>query len=196
MTEFSGKLVVFTAPSGAGKTTIVRHLLQTLPHLAFSVSATSRVQRPGEVHGRDYYFLSVDDFQAKIEADEFVEWEEVYHSQYYGTLKSEVSRLWEAEKHIIFDIDVQGARSIKRQYGDRVMTVFVKPPSLEALRERLQQRKTETPANIAKRMAKANKEMAFENTFDRILVNDDLEKALTEATQLVSSFLDGLIVYP
>ena len=152
------KLIVFTAPSGAGKTTIVRHLINSIPNLAFSVSATTRYQRPNEVHGKDYYFLSPEDFRQKIKNDEFVEWEEVYQDQYYGTLKSEVHRLWDLDQHIIFDIDVQGALNVKKAYPEKTLTVFVKAPSLEALMNRLQNRNTETAAQLQKRMDKAKYE--------------------------------------
>ena len=189
MEGFTGKLIVFTAPSGAGKTTIVRHLLKHFDELAFSVSATSRSRRPHEEEGRDYYFLSPEAFRQRVEAGDFIEWEEVYEHQYYGTLKSEVERLWQARKHILFDIDVYGALNIKRIYGERALTVFVKPPSLDVLYERLQKRKTETPASLKKRLKKAQLELGFEKQFDRVVVNDVLAKALAEAAAIVQQFI-------
>jgi guanylate kinase len=183
------KLIVFTAPSGAGKTTIVRHLLKNIPNLSFSTSATTRYQRQGEEHGKDYYFLTKEDFKQKIEQDAFVEWEEVYRDQYYGTLKSEVERLWGLKQHIIFDIDVKGARNVKSAYPQQTLTIFIKAPSLEALLDRLRNRNTEAPEQLARRMAKATEEAAFEDQFDYVLVNDDLTVALQEAEKVVSDFL-------
>lgn len=184
------KLLIFTAPSGAGKTTIVRHLLDKYDQLAFSVSATTREMRSYEKEGVDYYFLSEDDFKQKIEAKEFAEWEEVYTGQYYGTLKSEIDRLIAAGKYIIFDIDVQGALRLKKNYGDRCLTVFVQPPGLEALIIRLKKRNTETLATLKKRVDKASKELAFAKQFDIILINDDLESALKNAEDIANSFLN------
>lgn len=183
-------MIVLTAPSGAGKTTIVRHLLHTFDNLAFSVSATTRQQREGETDGKDYYFLSEAEFRTKIEAGAFVEWEEVYKGQFYGTLKTEIERLWQAGKHIIFDIDVQGALSIKRHYPDETLTIFIKPPSEEVLFERLRQRNTETPENLRKRMDKASLELRFQNKCDQILVNDVLAEALAEAERIVKAFIN------
>ncbi|MCB0644823.1 MAG: guanylate kinase, partial [Phaeodactylibacter sp.] len=177
------------APSGAGKTTIVRHLLAVIEELAFSVSATSRSRRPNEKDGVDYYFYDAEAFRELLEADAFVEWEEVYEGQFYGTLRSEVERLWGLHKHIIFDIDVKGAVNLKQQFGDRALSVFVKPPSREVLFERLRNRKTEDPASLKKRMARADDELAFENKFDTVLVNDVLEVALVEAERQVRQFL-------
>jgi len=182
------RLMVFTAPSGAGKTTIVRHLLGTFDELDFSISATTREKRKKEVHGKDYYFISVDEFQEKIEKEEFVEWEEVYENQFYGTLKSEVKRLRELGKHVIFDIDVQGAISIKKAYGDEVHVVFIKPPSKEILFNRLKNRKTENKKSLDRRINKAIKELEYEDKFDSVLLNDLLEVALKEAELLVMDF--------
>jgi guanylate kinase len=184
-----GKLIVLTAPSGAGKTTIVRHLLKNIPHLSFSTSATTRYQRPGEIDGQDYYFLSSSEFEQKIQEAAFVEWEEVYKGQFYGTLKTEIERLWAANQHIIFDIDVKGALNIKATYPEQTLTIFVKAPSLEALFERLQSRQTESAEQIQKRMDKAREEAAYEDQFDYVLVNDQLPTALAEAVRVVQRFL-------
>lgn len=188
--QFDGKMFVFTAPSGAGKTTIVRHLLSHFDFLDFSVSATTRDKRPHEEHGVDYYFLSPEEFREKVENDEFIEWEEVYEDQYYGTLKSEVDRLWNLEKHIVFDIEVIGATNIKELYGEDCLATFVKPPSLEILIERLTNRKTESAKSLKKRIARVKREMKYEKTFDKVLVNDLLEVALKEAEFIVEDFLN------
>lgn len=183
------KLIVFTAPSGAGKTTIVRHLLNKYDELAFSVSVTTRVARPHEIHGKDYYFLSLEEWHKKIEAGEFLEWEEVYENQFYGTLKSEIDRLWSLGKHVLFDIDVKGAMSIKKEYGDAAITVFVKPPSHEILFNRLRNRKTETEASLKKRIARATEELSYENKCDLVLLNDNLEQCLKDSENLIENFL-------
>ncbi len=182
------RLMVFTAPSGAGKTTIVRHLLGTFDELDFSISATTREKRKKEKHGKDYYFISVEEFQKKIKKDEFVEWEEVYENQFYGTLKSEVKRLRELGKHVIFDIDVQGAISIKKVYGDEVHVVFIKPPSQEVLFNRLKNRKTESKKSLDRRINKAIKELKYQDKFDSVLLNDVLEVAFKDAEQMVIDF--------
>ncbi len=182
------KLIVFTAPSGAGKTTIVRHLLKKFDSLAFSISATTRERRPHEQDGLDYYFLSPEKFKALIDQNAFVEWEEVYENQFYGTLKSEIERLWAAGKHIVFDIDVKGATNIKRQYPSETLAIFVKPPAPEILFERLRERGTESEANLRKRISRAEEELTYENKFDVILVNDILEDALQGAERLVQQF--------
>jgi len=184
------KLLIFTAPSGAGKTTITRHLLQKFDFLAFSVSATTRAPRKQEEDGTHYYFLSHKTFKEKIKSKAFVEWEEVYDNQYYGTLKKEVERLWKAEKHILFDIDVQGAKRIKKVYGDQALAVFIQPPSEEILIERLKNRKTEDEKSLKKRIKKATKELKYANKFDTILVNDVLEVALKEAEEIVLEFIN------
>lgn len=184
-----GKLVIFSAPSGAGKTTIVHHLLDVFPQLEFSVSACSRPKRKGETHGVDYYFLTVDEFKEKIKNNEFVEWEEVYTDNYYGTLKSEIDRIWNKGSHIIFDMDVVGGLNLKERYKDLALSVFVMPPSIGHLERRLSSRETETPESIARRMGKAEKELKTANRFDKILLNDNLEKALKEAEAIVSDFL-------
>ena len=184
------KLILFTAPSGAGKTTIVRHLLAKYSELAFSVSATTRAKRPHETEGKDYYFLSKQDFLEKVDNGEFLEWEEVYESQYYGTLRSEIERLWKAGKHIIFDIEVNGATNIKKAYPDQTLAVFVKPPSPEILFERLRRRKTESKASLRKRIKRAARELTFEDKFDTVLLNDVLEEALANAEKIVEEYLE------
>lgn len=185
------KLVIVTAPSGAGKTTIVRHLLSTFDNLVFSVSATTRSKRDYEVDGKDYYFISQADFRAHIAAGDFLEWEEVYDNQFYGTLKSEVSRIWDAQLHIIFDIDVKGALNIKKAYPQDSLAIFVKPPSPEVLFQRLIGRQTENAESLKKRLARAEEELGFENKFDHILVNDTLEHALEESERVVREFLNA-----
>jgi len=185
------KLIVFAAPSGAGKTTIVRHLLESFDNLSFSVSATTRQRRPHEREGQDYYFLTPQTFREHIEQGDFVEWEEVYANQYYGTLKSEIERLWKDGKHILFDIDVVGAMNIKQAYPQETLSVFVKPPSLATLRERLRARDTEDDRAVQKRLDKAEWEMTFENNFDQILVNDVLEDAFARARHIVRDFINS-----
>ena len=185
-----GKLIVFSAPSGSGKTTIVRHLLkQKELNLEFSISATSREKRGNEEDGKDYYFLSFEDFKKKIKNDEFLEWEEVYRDNFYGTLKSEVERIWAMGKHVIFDIDVSGGLRIKRKYPDQTLAVFVKPPSIDELKIRLKKRQTESADKINMRIAKASAELATAPLFDAVLINEDLEIALSESYILVSNFL-------
>ena len=186
----NGKLIVFSAPSGSGKTTIVRHLLEQKElHLDFSISATSRQKRGDEVDGKDYYFLTPEDFQAKIDADEFIEYEEVYKDNFYGTLKSELERIWAKGKHVIFDIDVIGGLNIKRQFPKNTLAIFVSPPSVEELERRLRYRQTETEEKIQMRLAKAEREIAESSKFDIILKNYDLEIAKNDAYKLVSDYL-------
>jgi len=186
----SGKLIVFSAPSGSGKTTLVRYLLQQPElDLDFSVSATSRQSRGTEVHGKDYYFLSVEEFKQHIQNDAFLEYEEVYKDNFYGTLKSELSRIWQQNKHVIFDIDVVGGLNIKRQFPEQTLAIFVKPPSKEVLEQRLRSRKTESEEKIQMRLAKAEEELAKANSFDVIIENDDLEKTKQEVYRLVSDFM-------
>jgi guanylate kinase len=184
-----GKLVIFSAPSGAGKTTIVNYLLTRDLGLEFSVSACSREKRKGEQHGVDYYFLTVDEFKKKIENNEFVEWEEVYKDHFYGTLKSEIDRIWGDGKHVIFDLDVMGGVNMEKKYGEQALSVFVMPPSIESLEERLKLRKTETPESIARRMGKAEQELKMAKYFDKILHNHDLDQALNDAEEMVREFL-------
>lgn len=184
-----GKLIIFSAPSGAGKTTIVKHLLSQDLNLEFSISATSRKPRINETHTKDYHFLSQEEFQEKIENDEFLEWEEVYEGTCYGTLKSEVERIREAGKNVIFDVDVVGGLNIKKYYGDDALAVFVQPPSVEELRNRLTMRSTETEEKIAMRIAKAEHELSFAPQFDLVLINDQLEHATEKAERLILDFL-------
>lgn len=184
-----GKLIIVTAPSGAGKTTIVRHLLGKYPELAFSVSATTRARRENEVDGRDYYFTTPEKFKELIADEAFLEWEEVYTDQFYGTLKSEAERLWAEGKHIIFDIEVHGATNLKKVYPEKTLTIFVKPPSPEALAERLKGRRSESEESLRKRIEKSTYELSFEKNFDIVLVNDVLENALAEAEKIVENFI-------
>jgi len=187
----NGKLIVFSAPSGSGKTTIVRHLLkQPELNLEFSISATSRDKRGEEINGKDYYFLSAKEFISKIKKDEFLEWEEVYRDNFYGTLKTEVERIWAMGKHVIFDIDVSGGLRIKRKFPEQTLAVFVKPPSIDELKIRLKKRKTEDDDKINMRVAKASAELATAPLFDVIVVNDSLDKALDEAYTLVNNFVN------
>ncbi len=184
-----GKLIIFSAPSGAGKTTIVRHLLEKNLNLGFSVSATSRAPRPNEIDGIDYHFLSVDEFKLKIENDEFLEWEEVYKNVYYGTLKSEVEEKRNRGQHVIFDVDVVGGLNIKKFYGNEALAVFVQPPSVEELRNRLKNRSTETEEKIQMRIAKAEHELSFAGRFDVIVINNELEQACNDALMIIREFL-------
>lgn len=184
------KLIILTAPSGAGKTTIARYLLATFDNLAFSVSATTRVRRVHEVEGKDYYFVTEKEFRQLIETESFVEWEEVYENLCYGTLKSEIERLWSNGKHILFDIDVKGATALKQQFKTAALALFIKPPSTEILFERLRQRNTESEESLQKRIARAAEELKYENNFDIILVNDNLEDALQTASRMVSEFIN------
>lgn len=185
-----GKLIVFSAPSGSGKTTIVRHLLQQESlNLEFSISATSRSPRGDEKDGEDYYFLSTEQFKKHMKNDDFLEWEEVYRDNFYGTLKTEVERIWAMGKNVIFDIDVVGGLRIKRKYPDRTLAVFVRPPSVEELKIRLKKRKTESEEKINMRIAKASVEMATAPRFDFIIENDELKKALKEAETLVEQHI-------
>jgi guanylate kinase len=188
MDEFEGKIIIFTAPSGSGKTTIVRHLLKKYDFLGFSVSATNRKKRKKEIDGKDYYFLSSEKFQRKIDEGAFIEWEEVYDNQYYGTLKSEIERLWSKGKHVVFDIEVKGASNIKKIYPDNSVAVFVRPPSMTELRDRLTKRNTESESSLQKRLARAKEELTYENKFDTIIINDLLEVALEEAEQIIETF--------
>lgn len=187
--EKKGKCVIFSAPSGAGKTTIVHHLLEENIGLAFSVSACSRDPRPNEITGKDYHFLGVEGFKQKISEDAFVEWEEVYTNNFYGTLKTEVERIWEEGKAVIFDVDVIGGLNLKRLFKDDAFAVFVKPPSYEELEKRLRNRSTETEDKINQRMDKARKELSFAEEFDTILINDDLSEACDSAKETVQEFL-------
>ncbi len=184
-----GKLIVFSAPSGAGKTTLVRHALEKLDKLSFSVSCTTRNKREGEIDGKDYYFISPEEFKKRIDAEEFIEWEEVYHDNFYGTLKSEVERIIENGHSVIFDMDVEGALNIKKIYGDQCLTVFVQPPSLEILRDRLISRNTESEDKLKQRLDKADIEMAAAPKFDILLMNDDLDIAKEETLSIITKFI-------
>src|SRR6476469_6074999 len=187
-----GKIIVFSAPSGAGKTTIVHRLMDRLPELSFSISACTRDRRGrAEVNGKDYHFISVQDFQDKIRHNEFVEWEEVYEGAFYGTLKSEIERIWAGGKHAILDVDVKGGLSIKEFYKDRALAVFVKPPSIEVLEQRLNARATDSKSSISSRIYKANFELAFEDRFDVTVVNDNLDEACDHAERLVRNLISG-----
>ena len=184
-----GKLIIFSAPSGAGKTTIVHHLLQQNYNLGFSTSACSRERRYNEEDGVDYHFLGLEKFKEKIENDEFVEWEEVYPKQFYGTLKSELNDLLDQDKNVIFDVDVVGGLNIKKQYGEQALAVFVMPPSLDHLRQRLEHRSTESQEALQGRLEKAEKELVYADQFDKVLLNDDLQNAFSIAKTIVEDFL-------
>lgn len=184
-----GRLLVFSAPSGSGKTTLVKHLLETFDNMAFSVSATSRAARKGEKDGLDYYFLSTAAFRQKIDEQAFLEWEEVYPDVFYGTLLSEVERLRNQGKNVLFDVDVVGGLNIKKHYGSEALAIFVKAPSIEELEKRLKQRSTDDAESIAKRVSKARWELGFADQFDMVLINDQLEEAKKSLIQIVQNFL-------
>lgn len=184
-----GKLIIFSAPSGSGKTTIVRRLMEMLGGLEFSVSATSRAPRGVEQHGKDYYFLSAEEFDAKIAEDAFVEWEEVYAGTKYGTLRSEMERIWAKGNTILFDVDVKGGVRLKSIFGDSALSIFVMPPSIEELRNRLVGRATDSPEKIEQRIAKAGEELGYAERFDRVVVNDNLEAAVDEVYRIVTEFI-------
>jgi guanylate kinase len=185
----AGKAIIFSAPSGSGKTTIVKHLLENNPDLGFSISASTRDKRGRtEQNGKDYYFLTPHDFKKKIDNDEFVEWEEVYEGNFYGTLKSEVERIWKEGKNVIFDVDVKGGLNLKKFFGDKGLAIFVKVPSLDVLKTRLNDRGTETPESLSRRLFKAEFEMGFSDRFDVVLLNESLEKSLAEAQHLYDDF--------
>lgn len=187
-----GKLIIFSAPSGSGKTTIVRHLLDKYTQqLAFSVSACTRPRREYEIDGKDYYFLTLQDFRQKIADQQFAEWEEVYAGNYYGTLKSEIQRLWDEGKHVLFDVDVKGGLKLKEAYGDAALAVFVKVTSDEEIKRRLSGRGTETEETLATRLAKVRYEQSFEHEFDVVLVNDELNETLSKAEELVQAFIQS-----
>ncbi len=183
------KLILVAAPSGAGKTTIVNHLLDTFDSLSFSVSAATRKKRKYEIDGVNYYFISPELFREKEKNGEFVEWEEVYDNQFYGTLRSEIERLWKEGKNIIFDIDVKGALNIKKQYPKEALTIFVKPPSKEILINRLVNRNTENEESLRKRIARVKEELTFEDKFEKVVVNDKLKDAFKQAEEIVSAFI-------
>jgi guanylate kinase len=186
-----GKLIIISAPSGAGKTTIVKSILTTSLNLEFSISACSRPKRTNEINGKDYYFLTVEQFKDKIAENEFVEWEEVYKDHFYGTLKSEIERIWNNGNHVIFDVDVIGGLNIKKIYSEKALAIFIMPPSVEELERRLEIRSTETEESIQFRLNKAKQELTYAYNFDKIVVNDDLIKAIKETVDLISNFLDN-----
>ena len=189
-TDTKGRLVIITAPSGAGKTTIVKSLMESDLPLGFSVSACTRDRRSGEIDGVDYYFIGSEEFKKKIEKSEFVEYEEVYQGSYYGTLKEELQRLWNEDKAVLFDIDVLGALNLKKQYQGQALTIFIQPPTLNTLIERLTQRNTESEESLKKRITKASLELTYKDKFDKVVLNDNLEKACQEAYDLVKEFLN------
>lgn len=184
-----GKLIIFSAPSGAGKTTIVKHLLNKYPNLSFSISATTRALRGDEINGKDYYFISKEEFLHKVARQEFVEFEEVYSGTFYGTLRSEIQRIWDEDKHVIFDIDVEGGLRLKRKFEEDALAIFVQPPSLDVLKERLTGRGTDSREKLEERFVKAEKELDYADKFDIILKNYDLEVACKAAEDLVEEFL-------
>lgn len=184
-----GKCIIFSAPSGAGKTTIVRYLLRNMEQLAFSISAASRQPRGREENGVDYHFFSIEEFKRKIENNEFVEWEEVYTDNFYGTLKSEVLRAWQEGKTVLFDVDAIGGLNLKSIFGKKALSIFIKPPSLFVLEQRLKNRRTETAEQIKMRLDKANEELSHADKFDYVLLNDNLEKACYEIKEVVTNFI-------
>ncbi len=185
-----GKAIIFSAPSGSGKSTIVRHLLKTNPKLGFSISASTRDKRGRtEENGKDYYFLTPNEFKERIDNDEFIEWEEVYSGNFYGTLKCEIERIWSEGRHVIFDVDVKGGINLKKYFGDKALAIFVKVPSMDVLKSRLTDRNTESEDSLSQRLFKAKFEMGFENEFDITLVNEELSDSLKKAEALVSDFL-------
>lgn len=185
-----GKVIIVSAPSGAGKTSIVRHLLEQVPDLKFSISATTRPKRDYEIDGKDYYFLTPEQFKERLANDEFLEWQEVYADQFYGSLKSEVERIWSNGQAVIFDVDVLGGLNIKNFYGDEALSVFIEPPTMEELANRLKKRGTETEESLKKRIDKAEYELSFAPQFDKIVLNDDLATAQQEMIDLVRDFLE------
>jgi guanylate kinase len=190
MQQTKMKMIIFSAPSGAGKTTIVHRILEKRQDLAFSVSACSREKRKNEVHAKDYYFFSPEEFKQLIKEDAFLEWEEVYDNYFYGTLKNEVERIWAEGKHVVFDIDVQGGKNLKSKYPENSLAIFIMPPSVEELENRLRNRSTETEESINKRIQKAKEEISFAPYFDKIIINEDLEKAINECLQSIADFID------
>lgn len=184
------KLIIFSAPSGSGKTTIIKHLLEKKLPLEFSISATSRKPRGKETNGNEYYFLSTDEFKQKINSKDFIEWEEVYEGCFYGTLRSELDRIWKNGKHVLFDVDVIGGLNLKEKFDAQALAIFIKPPSVEILKERLEKRSTDSKVTIEKRLNKATFELQYESKFDKVIVNDVLEDTLQQAEKIVKEFLD------
>ncbi|TWP29822.1 guanylate kinase [Apibacter muscae] len=191
--KVEGKLIILSAPSGAGKTTIVKYLLSIIPDLSFSVSCTTREKRDNEKEGEDYYFISKDEFERKIENNEFIEYEEVYNNQFYGTLNSEIERLWSLGKHVIFDIDVKGGINLKNEFKNKALAIFIAPPSLKVLEERLRLRNTENEESLKKRIQKADEELLYAKNFDSLVINNNLEKSKFKTEQLVKSFISSPI---
>ena len=191
MASYQNKIIIITAPSGAGKTSITRHLLEIFPQLAFSISAATREARYYEKNGKDYYFMSLQEFRQKIQQNEFVEWEMVYEGKYYGTLKSELQRLWDNHQCPLLDIDVKGAIHVQQQYPDTSLTIFIEPPSEEELKRRLESRGTETEQSLQARVNKASYEISFKDHFNKSIVNDDLQKACAKAEEIVKEFLES-----
>ena len=187
----SGKAIIVTAPSGSGKTTIVKQLLNNVPELAFSISATTRPKREGEVNGRDYYFFSAEEFDQHIDNGDFIEWEEVYPGKRYGTLKQDVIRLWSEGKCVIFDVEVKGAMNLKKYFAEQALAIFIRVPSLEVLEERLRNRRTESEESIRERLGRTAYEMSFEKHFDRTVINDQLEDAVAGVTGAVRDFIEA-----
>ncbi len=185
-----GKVLIFSAPSGAGKSTVVKYLMERFPNLGFSVSATSRLPRGAEIHGIDYFYLTPEQFKQGVDNGDFVEYEEVYSGLYYGTLKSEVNRIWSSGKIVVFDIDVKGGVNLKNMFGDKALSIFVKPPSVDHLRTRLIGRGTESMESIEKRVARAEEELTYQSKFDVVLLNDNLEDCLAESERLVENFIN------
>ena len=189
-----GKAIIFSAPSGSGKTTLVKHLLATHENLGFSISACTRDKRGrNEVHGKDYYFMTPHEFTELIDQDAFVEWEEVYPGAYYGTMKTEIQRIWDSGKNVIFDVDVKGGLHLKKYFGDNALAIFVKVPSMQELEKRLRERGTENEDSISKRVFKMKFEMEFQEKFDVVLLNDDLETSLAKAKELYENFTAGTL---
>lgn len=186
-----GKLIIFSAPSGSGKTTIVKEIMKQFPNLKFSISATTRPMRKGEKNGVDYHFLSPKEFREKIRKQEFAEWEEVYNNRFYGTLKSEIERIWQQGNHVVFDVDVKGGLNLKKLYGAKALSIFVKAPSIRELEKRLKARATDSQEDIKSRIEKAEYEMSFAHQFDEIVVNDDLQEAVKKNRELIADFLNN-----
>lgn len=188
--NFTGKAIIFSAPSGAGKTTIVKSLLANKLPLSFSISACSRQKRENEINGKDYHFLSIKDFKQKINEQAFIEWEEVYENNYYGTLKSEIERIWNNKKHVVFDVDVVGGLNLKKHFGNNALAIFIQPPSMDVLFKRLRNRATESEASLNKRIDKAKHEMTYSSSFDSIIINDQLKETINVAEKKVKDFLN------
>ena len=185
----SKKAIIFSAPSGAGKTTLVKGLLKKIPTLSFSISACNRPPRDGEIDGRDYHFLTTESFKDKIKDGAFIEWEEVYSDMFYGTLHSEIDRIWASGKQVIFDVDVKGGLQLKKYFDDQALSIFISPPSLDVLSQRLTNRGTDSDNDIKKRLSKAKEELGFQTNFDIVIVNDDLQRSVGRCYQEVSKFL-------